>query len=432
MKNQKHLTLTDRARIQNYLEEGYSIRYIAGRLDRSPSTISREIKNHLIIKSPRICDCTFLSTCTQRHVCGSQSCNKKCKQCSKAKKKCQDYTKSFCDILIENKNHLCNNCKKKPYCNYEQQIYNAEKSQIIYIDTLTNSRNGFDCTGEELKAINDIVSPLIKQGQSLYHIVQSHKEELPVSESTLRRLIHSSELDARNIDMRSVVQRKLKPRKRIDREKHNKYRLSKIGHSYTDFLKYKSENNDIFIVQMDCVEGCKDSHTVLLTLHFPLFHMQLALILEEHTSACVVNALDKIEWSLGGELFKKCFPVILTDNGHEFADIDAIEKSVFGGKRTKVFYCEPMRSNEKGACENNHKYIRYVIPKGISMDGYSQSQISLMMNHINSTKRPSLLDKTPYDLAMNVLPEDFFILLGLEKIPADKVILKPSLFYLSK
>lgn len=61
------------------------------------------------------------------------------------------------------------------------------------------------------------------------------------------------------------------------------------------------------------------------------------------------------------------------------------------------------------------------------MDTYTQAHIHLTMNHINSYCRKSLFGKSPYDLAMSIMPEDFFILLGLEKIPADEVILRPSL-----
>lgn len=119
--------------------------------------------------------------------------------------------------------------------------------------------------------------------------------------------------------------------------------------------------------------------------------------------------------------------MILTDNGHEFTDITGIERSVFGGQRTKVFFCEPNRSDEKGCCENNHKYIRYIIPKGTSLELYMQTDITLMMNHINSFCRKSLYGQTPYAMAKKALPDDFFTLLGLERISSEMVLLKPVL-----
>lgn len=41
-----HLTISERSKIETYLELGYSIRAIAKRIQRSPSTISRELRRH--------------------------------------------------------------------------------------------------------------------------------------------------------------------------------------------------------------------------------------------------------------------------------------------------------------------------------------------------------------------------------------------------
>lgn len=89
---------------------------------------------------------------------------------------------------------------------------------------------------------------------------------------------------------------------------------------------------------MDCAKGTKEDTAVLLTLHFPAFHMQLVYVLKKQTAPCVVDTLDAIETSLGKELFAACFSVILTDNGQEFTDMKGMERSVFGGKRTRVFF----------------------------------------------------------------------------------------------
>ena len=425
--SKKHLSLDDRVRIQHYLEDGRSIRYIADRLDRSPSTISREINKHISKQMPKLCDCTFFSSCTLKHVCGNKVCNKPCRTCVKAPKLCSDYARSYCDTLLDTTSGVCNSCDKLKTrkCHFESRYYDASVAQAEYQDKLINSRNGYDCTAKELQDLDDLISPLIKNGQSIYHIMQNHKDEILVSESTIRRMIHATEFDCRNIDMRSVVQRKVRPRRKHDGYK--KSAVNKEGRLYSDYLEYIKIHEDISVVEMDCVEGSKDSSATLLTLHFVQFHMQLAIIMDEQTSEEVIKALDKIETALGKELFAQCFNLILTDNGHEFEDIKGMERSYYGGKRTNLFFCEPNRSDEKGSCETNHKLIRYVIPKGTNMDPYNQIQITLMMNHINSYCRESLFGKCPYDIAMAVMPEDFFILLGLEKIPADEVLLRPSL-----
>ncbi len=427
-----HLTYEDRYSIQtelDKLENRSSVRELANRLHKSTSSITRELERHAETRPATKNDCKHRTSCKRRNLCvsGHKNCSiVYCSKCSKqaCKAYCDRYEKEICPKL-QKAPHLCNGCRYiNVGCSYEQRIYSAKKAQNFYRDLLVNRRNGFDLTGAELTAINDLASPLLKNGLSVYHVSQTLGNRLPCSETTLRRLIAACELDAKNIDLRQTVSRKVRTK---PRHMHNELpTISKLGHTYKDYLAVRDDYGNS-IVQMDCVEGIKTDKAVLLTLHFPLFHMQLALIMNEHTSGCVVETLDKVENALGKELFAMNFPLILTDNGHEFADIEGMERSVFGGMRTRVYFCEPNHSNQKGACENNHKFIRYVIPKSTSLEPYNQSQITLMMNHINSYKRKELYGNCPYDLAKSGFPEDFFTLLGLEQIPADELNLTPGL-----
>lgn len=417
-----HLTASDRIRIETLLREQASVRYIADRLDKSPSTISREIRKHTQVHASKCCDCLHSHNCSLRHVCGSSNCGKTCKTCGKAKKHCPDYGKVPCPTLLNDPAHLCNSCRKQAYCHLEKRLYNARSAEDEYRNTLVSSRNGFDLTAAEFQKINDIVSPLVKKGQSIYHIASTNRDSLPVSESTIRRLIGNGELEACRLDLPEAVKRK--PRKR-DRARHAPA-ASKAGRLYRDYLAFV-QAGDIPTVQMDCVEGVQEDSAVILTLHFVMFHMQLLFILDEHTSAAVVAMLDAIEEAIGAELFAACFPLILTDNGHEFSDIAGMERSVYGGRRTHVFFCDPNRSDQKGECENNHRLLRGIIPKGTSLGRFMQADMTLCSNHINSYVRKSLFGKCPYDLAMSVLPEGFFLPLGLELVPANEIVMKPGL-----
>ena len=87
-----------------------------------------------------------------------------------------------------------------------------------------------------------------------------------------------------------------------------------------------------------------------------------------------------------------------------------------------------MASYQKPHVEKNHQYIRYIIPKGISFDNRTQEDITLMMNHINSTARASLNGNTPFKLAQMLLDKSLLESLDLKHIPADEVHLKPALF----
>ena len=255
----KHLTLEDRAKIEALLNEDMSIRYIADRLGKAPSTISREIRNHTKRSHHHLCDCDIFRECEARHVCGNEKCNKQCRNCTQARKHCGDYAKSVCEIWSERRIELCNGCTKIHNCHKEKHLYKAKRAEEEYRDVLINSRNGFDLTCEQFAAIDEVVTPLIHKGQSIYHICQSN--DLGVSDMTIRRLINSSELGARRIDLRNAVKRK----ERRKRPKDYKTMLViKDGHKYADYLEYQ-QDNPVPAVQMDCVEGTKEDRSVLLT-----------------------------------------------------------------------------------------------------------------------------------------------------------------------
>lgn len=423
----KHLTYSQRCKIETLLCENYSQRKIAEILGITPSTISREITRSSLIKKSRCNDCLNAKDCTKRHVCGSMSCKKKCSRCNRCKRFCSDYTQAYCSELLDVRK-VCNGCQKNGMCSYERKLYKAEEAEKRYKDQLVNTRNGFDLTGAEIETINQLVSPLIMKGQSPYHIKHSLGDELTISESTLRRMINHNELDVRAIDLREAVRRKPRTKRQMKSELVS---ASKSGHLYEEYLEY-IEENDVSIVEMDCVEGKQEDTCAILTLHLVTFHLQLYYIMPEHTADCVVSVLDMLEETLGTELFQMIFELILTDNGHEFWDIEGMERSIINGTRTKIFFCEPNRSDQKGACENNHKLFRNIVPKGTSIDNYMQSDMVLITNHINSYRRKSLFGKSPYEQAMDCLPEDFFMLLGLELIPPQEVILRPSLLSISK
>lgn len=273
-KHHSHLTFEDRVRIDEMLRCGNSFRYIASALKKTASTISREVHNHATVIPSRRNDCINLKNCKKTNICGKEGCSRKfCKSCNvPCRKHCTDYAKSHCERLAVSP-YVCNGCHKYNICSYERRIYIPKDAEKEYRSTLVNRRNGFDLTGEQLIAIDEMVSPLIRQGQSPYHVKQTLGSSLPVSESTLRRMIHNSELDTRDIDLRSVVSRK--PRRKGNHSLHNETLSQlKLGHTYKDYLNYVNEH-DVTAVQMDCVEGKKDDNAVLLTLHFPLFHMNL-------------------------------------------------------------------------------------------------------------------------------------------------------------
>lgn len=424
----KHLTKKERTIIMKMLNSRCTIRNIAKRLGRSPSTISREISNNAEAISGRGMECANKNDCTRHNLCNKQGCKQPCNTCLRCRIFCDDFVEKKCRYYLDN-HCLCNGCKKQKTCKLSKRIYIDSKAQDAYKKTIKNAHTGTRLRTDELSNISDLIMPLVNQGQSLCHIKQTHNEDIPVSVSTLYRLINDNKLDVRNIDLAEKVKRKMRKNDNSNRKKGSEEQLkeeSKEGHLYSDFQAYISEN-DVMVVQMDCVEGLKTDNVTLLTLHFVAFHFQIAFIMKECSTVCVVKTLNRLETLLGQELYHTLFEVILTDNEEEFKDISGIETSIFGGQRTKLFYCDVFRSDEKGSCENNHRFIRKVVPKGFSFKYYNQSDITKMMNHINSYTRRSICGKSPYQLAKAALPEEFFTMLNLKEIPPDEIILNPSL-----
>ena len=175
------------------------------------------------------------------------------------------------------------------------------------------------------------------------------------------------------------------------------------------------------------VEGAKGTSPCFLTMFFRNCSLMLMFLLEEQTQKEVTRIFDHLTELLGIELFQKLFEVILTDNGHEFQDRQSLEYSKNDEVRTRIYYCDPNRSDQKGALEKNHEYIRYVLPKGTSFEKMTDKTTLLLLNHINSEKRDSLNGHSPYEVSRLLLDNRLHKALGLAEIPADEVTLIPAL-----
>lgn len=177
---------------------------------------------------------------------------------------------------------------------------------------------------------------------------------------------------------------------------------------------------------MDTVEGIKGGKC-LLTLYFVNSYFQLAFLRDYNDAQSVIDIFNFLQELLGLSTFQTLFVVILTDNGSEFSNPLAIEFDSNHVQRTRIFYCEPSRPDQKGQCENNHELIRRILPKGTSFDSLTQKDINLMMSHINSYKRKKLNDCSPYQLFSFIYGKDILDKLSISEIPANMVNLTPSL-----
>ena len=377
MTKHKHLTLSDRNDIQLGLERGETFKAIGQSIIKDPTTVSKEVKRNRQVRE---------STCD----------------------------KLPCPLLNKAP-FVCNGCpKRRQNCGYKKIFYLAKQAQKQYEQTLVEAREGTPLNSKTFWDMDKVISDGVKKGQHIYHILKTHN--LDVSSSTVYRHIRKGYLSIAPIDLARAV--KFKERRKSKLPSIPKE--SKKGRSYEDFLNYLALKQLNSWLEMDTVMG-RMGGKVLLTFNLSFCNFIFARLLDNKTALEVTKHLYDIKNTLhqADKDFCQLFPVILTDNGGEFARVDDIEMDVRG--ESKLFFCDPNRSDQKGRIEKNHTLIRDILPKGTSFDNLTQEDINLVCSHVNSVKRAALNGKSAYELFEFTYGEEISKLLGISKIPAEDV-----------
>ena len=377
MTKHKHLTLSDRNDIQLGLERGETFKAIGQLVLKDPTTVSKEVKRNRQVRE---------STCH----------NLPCP-------------------LLDKAPFVCNGCpKRRQNCGYKKIFYLAKQAQKQYEQTLVESREGTPLNSQTFWDMDKIISDGVKKGQHIYHILKTHN--LDVSSSTVYRHIRKGYLSIAPIDLARAV--KFKERRKSKLPSIPKE--AKKGRSYEDFQNYLALNQLDSWLEMDTVMG-RMGGKVLLTFNLSFCNFIFARLLDNKTALEVTKHLYDIKNTLhqADKDFFQLFPVILTDNGGEFARVDDIEMDVRG--ESKLCFCDPNRSDQKGRIEKNHTLIRDILPKGTSFDNLTQEDINLVCSHVNSVKRAALNGKSAYELFAFTYGEEIPKLLGISKIPAEDV-----------
>ena len=427
----KHLTLSDRAIIEKYLAQDYSFAFIAHRLHRSATTISREVKSkRCFINGERYTrnDCINYPKCLHRNLCDTETmytCFSRCKLCTEydCHSICKDYVSSHC-ILLDKAPYVCINCPEEKTCNKIHAYYSAQRANAEYNRQLRDCRKGIRTAPDRLIELNELISPLIRKGQSINHIFASHADEIGLSERTIYNYIDSKAFDIDNLDLpKKVRYRQRRPQKILTKLEYQ----CRKGRCIDDFKSFIEQNPNVPIVEMDTVRGARHSGQVLLTMIFRENNFMLIFLLPDGTHKSVLAVFDRLTLLLGIECFRKLFPVILTDNGVEFKGAHNLEYTDNGVRRTRIFYCDPQASWQKPHVEKNHALIRRILPKGTSFADLTEPQVHLLTCHINSVARELFDNFSPFDLMKNENQKKLLDTLALSPVPPDEVCLKPAL-----
>lgn len=431
-----HMTSDDRVKIESGLNCKLPYKEIAENIHKSATTVSREVAKHSVIDRSggwcrRFNDCIHRENCPMSFACDKhKDCTRKrcvnCKAfcCTSA---CKLYEQKRCTILMKPP-YVCNGCPGEKSCTLEKRFYRAYAAYEEYRTVLSESRQVLKCGEEELAILDATLQKGFRQGQALNTIFVAAGDEMPICRSTAYNYINngvfrnSIRLDEpKAVRYRKPYRPNSKPSSRtgssIPREVLE-------GHTYADFLVLKRVKTRHH-VEMDCVEGKRDGNgRALLTLLFSDCNLQLAYIMENKDTHHVAKIHEMLRDVLGIGTYTRLFDLILTDRGTEFSDCPAFESGPDGEFYTEVYYCDPMNSNQKASCERNHSEIRRVIPKSTDIV-CGQDKISFMMDNINSMPRPMYANKSAYEMFCFLHGQDAADALGLVRIPAEDVTLKP-------
>ncbi len=283
------------------------------------------------------------------------TCKNRCSTCKifSCNTLCRGFIEDHCDKLSKSP-YVCNGCSDLKNCKKRQFFYCANEAMLEYKSKLVKSRQGIDVSPNEIKVYNNLIKSGVQKGQSIHHVMASNKDVFQKCEKSIYNYFNSGYFSLPRGDMPKICMRKPRKGKKKTHKIDRKYRENR---TLVDYKKFKFENPNIAEVQMDSVIGIIGGK-VLLTLQFECGVM-LANIRDSNNSQSVIDYFDMLEEKFGLDNFRKMFPLILTDNGSEFSNPNAIEISPYSKQqRTRVFFCDPNASWQKGKVENNHTNLR--------------------------------------------------------------------------
>ena len=350
-KQYKHLNIKERVMIETIMKEQLeaygkvNMTNIAKKLNRSKSTISREIRRNRTI------------------------------------------------VLTEvfNKNSIF---KKKKVITFEYESREANEKALKKQKEKGTSRIKLLNNKELIKEVNRLLKVEGKSPDIVaYNIRENNTFNVKVSTNTIYDGIRKGYLEISTKD-----RKRMKNKSRRCRVGRNKIPENKKDHSIELRPDYINNRKEFGHFEMDLVLGKQGKDTeCLLTLTERKTRFEIVIKLNNKSSSEVIRAIKSIKNNLkdySSEIFKS----ITTDNGSEFSHYEEIEE-ILG---TMVYFCHPGASYEKGTNERHNGMLREYIPKGSDISKYSAEDLDKIVSKLNDLERKKLNYYTPY---MKILEE---------------------------
>ena len=350
-KQYKHLNIKERVMIETIMKEQLevygkvNITSIAKKLNRSKSTISREIRRN-------------------RFVVVTEVFNK--------------------DSIF----------KKKKVITFEYESTEANEKALKKQKEKGTSRIKLLYNKQLIKEVNRLLK---EEGKSpdivAYKIRENKTFNVKVSTNTIYDGIRKGYLEVSTKD-----RKRMKDKSRRCRVERNKIPESKKDRSIELRPDYINNRKEFGHFEMDLVLGKQGKDTeCLLTLTERKTRFEIVIKLNNKSSSEVIRAVKSMKENLKGyssEIFKS----ITTDNGSEFSRYEEIEE-ILG---TMIYFCHPGASYEKGTNERHNGMLRDYIPKGSDISKYSAEDLDRIVSKLNDLERKKLNYYTPY---MKILEE---------------------------
>jgi len=412
----KHSLYADFLLLYKCIYNRYSIKKTCELLNKNRSTVFRIL--HLYIK---ICKgIPFKSNGKHRSCLHLKDCMRK-EDFNFCPLDCQNFKQYQCPKLLKWP-YVCNECENEHTCHKEKHFFDPEYALGVIRKNESECKRVPKIEKRKLEHFDNFVSPLIKAGISIEAIHQKYPSDFPASIRTVRNWINEGYLTAKRSDLINTLSRPYVSKEYKYSPVTTRNPLMKATRTYEDYLKFIEAHPGDNVVQLDTVHGKRGDKKCILTIYDVASKVQLGILIENFTAAEVREKVANIRCQIGDESYSKFLRIMLADNGPEFDELYKLETDdETGVKWLNVFFTRPYRSGDKGACERNHEFFRYILSKGKTMNELTHEDLDYYFSMINSYPRKSLGGKTPIEVLDESYGTNFHMKLNLVKISLKEI-----------